>query len=477
MKRGAVLFLLLCGLAIAPASVLSKKSAEIQMWLTNADKSALFELQRPSLRLSDAAKQDLAIEIDDQKIFQTIDGFGFALTGGSAQHLAHMDAAKRASLLKELFAVDARNIGISYLRISIGSSDLNDHVFSYDDLPVGETDPQLEKFNLAPDHQDLIPVLKEILAINPKIQLLGSPWSPPAWMKTNNNPKGGKLRKEDYASYANYFVKYVQQMKAEGITVGAITIQNEPLNENNTPSMLMSSEEQALFVKNDLGPAFQAAGIHTKIILYDHNCDVPEYALSILNDPQANPFVDGSGFHLYGGEISAMSAVHNAFPQKNLYFTEFMAVEPTESGRISIAKPVVGTFIGALQNWSRNVLLWNLAANSKFEPHTDNGGCPICQGAVTIDGNEVTRNLAYYAMAHFSKFVRPGFVRIASSSPSMLPNVAFKAPDGKIVLIAVNEGNSPQDFRVRYRSKSFRTTLKKGAVATYVWYPYLDRVM
>jgi glucosylceramidase len=469
MKRGAVLFLLLCGLAVTPASLLSKKSAEIQVWLTNPDKSALFELQRSSLRFSNIAKEGLAIEIDDQKTFQTIDGFGFALTGGSAQHLAHMDAAKRASLLKELFAVDAGNIGISYLRISIGSSDLNDHVFSYDDLPTGETDPQLAKFSLAPDRQDLIPMLKEILAINPQIRLLGSPWSPPAWMKTNNDPKGGRLKTEDYASYANYFVKYIQAMKAEGITVGAITIQNEPLNDKNTPSMLMSAEEQALFIKDDLGPAFKAADIHTKIILYDHNCDVPEYALSILNDSQANPFVDGSGFHLYGGDISAMSAVHNAFPLKNLYFTEFMAVEPTERGRISIAKPVVGTFIGALQNWSRNVLLWNLAANSKFEPHTDNGGCPICQGAVTIDGNEVTRNLAYYAMAHFSKFVRPGSVRIASSSPATLPNVAFKSPDGKFVLIVANNGNGLQDFRVQYHGKSFQTSLKEGAVGTFVW--------
>jgi glucosylceramidase len=469
MKTRCVIFLLVCASAAAPALSPAQKSGSVQVWLTNADKSALFEAQKPLLRFSPAKSEEPTIEIDDQKTFQTVDGFGFALTGGSAQHLAHMDARKRASLLKELFAVDAGNIGISYLRISIGSSDLNDHVFSYDDLPGGGTDPQLAKFSLAPDGQDLIPVLKEILAINPEIQLLGSPWSPPAWMKTNNNPKGGRLRTEDYAVYANYFLKYLQEMKAEGITVGAITIQNEPLNDKNTPSMLMSAEEQALFLKDDLGPAFKVAGMHTKIILYDHNCDVPEYALSILSDAQANPFADGSGFHLYGGDISAMSGVRNAFPLKNLYFTEFMAVEPTESGRISIAKPVVGTFIGALGNWSRNVLLWNLAANSKFEPHTDNGGCPICQGAVTIDGDTVTRNLAYYAMAHFSKFVRPASVRIASSSPAALPNVAFKAPDGKIVLIAANDGNSALDFRVRYRGKSFRTTLKKGAVATYVW--------
>ena len=469
MKTGMALCVLICGLAVAPASLRSQKSGDAQLWLTNADKSALFEEQTLFLRFTKAASQEPTIEIDDQQRFQTIDGFGFALTGGSAQHLAHMDAAQRAALLKELFGVDGKGIGISYLRISIGASGLNDHVYSYDDLASGETDIELAKFSLGADRADLIPILKQILVINPRMEILGSPWSAPAWMKTNGNAKGGKLKTEYYGSYANYFVKYIQGMKAEGISVSAITIQNEPLNDKNTPSMLMMADEEALFIKDHLGPAFAAAGIRTKIILYDHNCDVPEYAISILNDPAANRYVDGSGFHLYGGEIEAMSGVHNAFPRKNLYFTEFMAVEPTESGRISIAKPVEKTFMGALQNWSRNVLLWNLAANSKFEPHTDNGGCPICQGAVTIEGNEVTRNLAYYAMAHYSKFVRPGSVRIGSSAPATLRNVAFKAPGDKIVLIVVNDSKSPQEFAVRYHGKSFKTKLNEGAVGTYVW--------
>ena len=469
VKSRLIVCLLICGLAVAPGSLRSQKRGEVELWLTNGDKSALFEEQMPFLWFTKGTSQEPTIEIDEQKKFQTIDGFGFALTGGSAQHLAHMDAAKRAGLLKELFGVDGKSIGISYLRISIGASDLNDHVYSYDDLAAGETDPELAKFSLEPDRTELIPILKEILAINPGIEILGSPWSAPAWMKTNGNAKGGKLKAEYYASYANYFVKYIQGMKAEEINVGAITIQNEPLNDKNTPSMLMLADEEGLFIKDHLGPAFAAAGIGTKIILYDHNCDVPEYAISILNDPAANRYVDGSGFHLYGGEIGAMSGVHNRFPGKNLYFTEFMAVEPTESARISIAKPVEGTFMGALQNWSRNVLLWNLAANSKFEPHTNNGGCPICQGAVTIDGNEVTRNLAYYAMAHFSKFVRPGSVRIGSRAPATLRNVAFKAPGGKTVLIVANDGKLPQDFAVRNHGKSFKTKLNEGAVGTYVW--------
>ena len=465
--------LLICGLAIAPVSLRSQERGDVQLWLTNADKSALFELQRPFPRFTKDANhrsaQEPTIEINDHQKFQTIDGFGFALTGGSAQHLAHMDAAKRAALLQELFGVNGKNIGISYLRISIGSSDLNDHVYSYDDMPAGQTDAELAKFSLAPDRAELLPVLKEILAIHPKIEILGSPWSAPAWMKTNDNSKGGELKPEYYPTYAKYFVKYIQGMKAEGIQITAITIQNEPLNEKNTPSMLMPAGEEARFIKDDLGPAFKAAGIRTKIILYDHNCNVPEYALSILKDSRASRYVDGSGFHLYEGQIGAMSEVHDAFPHKNLYFTEYMAVEPTESARISIAKPVEGTFIGALRNWSRNVLLWNLAANSKFEPHTDNGGCPICQGAVTIDGNEVTRNLAYYAMAHFSKFVRPGSVRVGSSSPVTLPNVAFKTPGGKTVLIVANDGKAGQVFQVQYHGRSFETTLNEGAVGTYVW--------
>src|SRR5258708_7744325 len=191
--------------------------------------------------------------------------------------------------------------------------------------------------------------------------------------------------------------------------------------------------------------------------------------MSILADPEASKYVDGSGFHLYGGKIDAMTKVHDAYPNKNLYFTEYMAVESTDKPTISIADPVRGTLLAAIQNWSRNVLLWNLAANSKNEPHTDNGGCGICQGVVSIDGDKVTRNLAYYVMAHASKFVRPGSIRIRSSSLPILTNVAFKAPKGKTVLIVVNSDKSPQTFDIRDHAKSFTTTLNGGSVGTYVW--------
>jgi glucosylceramidase len=471
MRLRFVSWVLAGGLLLNPLSTLAQNKNP-QLWLTSADRSALFQKQKEVFHFSSKPskqEQHPTIEILSDKSLQPIDGFGFALTWGSAQHLYHMDAAKRKALLKELFRTTGNNIGISYLRISIGASDLNEYVYSYDDLPAGKTDTELEKFSLVEDQKYVIPILKQILAINPKIKILGSPWSAPAWMKTNGNVKGGSLKPEYYGTYANYFVKYVEGMRAQGIRIDAITIQNEPLNEKNTPSMAMSPPEQGTFIKEHLGPAFKAGGITTKILLFDHNCNHPDYPLEILNDPQANPYADGSAFHLYEGQIGAMSTVHDAFPNKNLYFTEYMAVEKTDKPTLLIAKHVSGTVIGALRNWSRNVLLWNLAADSKFEPHTDNGGCPICQGAITIDGNEVTRNLAYYTIAHFSKFARPGSTRVDSSSPETLPNVAFRTEKNRMVLVIANTDSAVQTFNVAYEGKFFGATLPGGSVGTFVW--------
>jgi glucosylceramidase len=459
--------LLLAASMLLPSALHAQKNATF--WLTNSDKSALFQPQKNLLHFTKATGTNPTIDVDNKQKFQSIDGFGFALTGGSAQLMMRMSPEKRAALLHELFTTDGNNIGVSYLRVSIGASDMNDHVFSYDDLPQGETDPTLAKFSLGPDRNDVIPVLKEILAINPKIQILGSPWSAPAWMKTNDNVKGGELKPEYYGVYASYFIKYIQGMKAEGIPIDAITIQNEPLNPKNTPSMVMQAAEQDLFIKNNLGPAFQKAGIGTKIILYAHNCDRPDYPLTILKDPEAYKYVDGSGFHLYGGTIDAMSTVHDAFPKKNLYFTEQMVINRPGSQEMDAAKPVAKIVIGATRNWSRNVLLWNLAADPHFEPHTNNGGCTMCQGAITIDGNTVTRNLAYYTIAHASKLVRPGSVRIGSNDLASLPNVAFRTPQSKTVLIVANSSTTPQTFNVRYQKKAFTASLDAGAVGTYIW--------
>jgi glucosylceramidase len=442
---------------------------DVSLWLTNPDRSALFQLQAPPIPFTTAPATTQIIDVDSNKTYQTIDGFGFALTGGSAQLIQHMDPAKRAALLQELFADNGNNIGVSYLRLSVGSSDMNDHVFSYDDLPEGQTDTSMAKFSLDPDKADVIPVLKQILAIDPKIKILASPWSAPLWMKTTGVARGGVLKPEYFSAYADYFVKYIQAMKAEGISIDTLTIQNEPLNEKNTPSMLMLETEQHDFIKNDLGPAFKKAGIKTKIVLYDHNLDHPLYPLSILRDPATAKYIDGTGFHLYGGTVDAMTEVHNAFPNKNLYFTEQSVTDHTGSDAINVSKPVARVMIGVSRNWSKNILLWNLAADPQNGPHTNDGGCSGCRGAVTIDGSKVTRLVAYYTMAHVSKFVRPGSVRIDSNSLDPLPNVAFKTPDGKEVLIVSNISDSTQKFDVRSGARVFTTSLNAGSVGTYVW--------
>ena len=317
------------------------------------------------------------------------------------------------------------------------------------------------------DKENLIPVLKQILALNPDIKIMGSPWSPPVWMKTNNLPKAGSLKPEYYDAYARYFVKYIQGMAKEGIVIDAITLQNEPENPHNTPSLLMTTQEQTNFVKNNLGPAFQEAGIKTKIIVFDHNCDHPEYPITILNDPEARKYIDGSAFHLYIGEIEALSKVHEAHPDKNVYFTEqWTSGEGDFDG--DLRWHTKNLIVGATRNRSRNVLEWNLAADPDFDPHTDDGGCTMCMGALTI-GDSVTRNVSYYIIAHASKFVSPGSVRVASNITDGLHNVAFVNPAGKKVLIVVNDNDATKSFAIKFKGKVAEASLPGGAVATYVW--------
>ncbi|NVO18525.1 MAG: glucosylceramidase [Bacteroidetes bacterium] len=439
---------------------------DVEVWMTRPDKSALLRHQVIALTFDTIVNSYPDIEVDTTRTYQAIDGFGFAMTGGSAYLINRLQSDQREALIRELFSSDSGCIGISYIRVSIGASDLSATVFSYDDIPSGTTDTTLSSFTLAKEQEDLIPVLKTALKYNPQLKILGSPWSAPTWMKTNGNSIGGKLKTEYYGVYSRYFVKYIQGMKSEGIPIDAITIQNEPLNPNNNPSMEMSSAEQGNFIKNYLGPAFQDANITTKIILYDHNCDHPEYPINILNDLNTRQYVDGSGFHLYAGDISALTQTHFAHPDKNVYFTEQWVGGPSNFGP-DMQWHMKNLIIGATRNWSKNVIEWNLASDPYYKPHTP-GGCNSCEGALTI-ASSVARNVSYYIIAHASKFVFSGSKRIASSYPANLPNVAFKRPDGKKVLIVLNESSSTQSFNIKYGRKSAKTKLDKGVVATYIW--------
>lgn len=497
MSRTSVVRLL-AAILIGHALLLSVSLAapgEIESWVTHQDRSALFERQTETIRFSARSRGwGTTIVIDDRQTYQMIDGFGFALTGGSAEHISKMSPNARAALLYELFATDENHIGVSYIRLTIGASDLNSFVFSYNDLPEGQTDYELKKFDLSQDKNDVIPVMKDILAINPTIKIMGSPWSAPTWMKTNNNVRNGHLKKECYGTYALYFVKYIEAMKEHGITIDAITIQNEPLNSRNTPSMPWFLDEQREFIKDHLIGAFEKAGLTTKLVLFDHNCDRPDYPLALLRDPDISAFADGSGFHHYGGDLGAMTTVHIARPDKNVYFTEQMVTERPGSEETAIASQVKRMIVDVTRNWSCNVILWNVAADPLNDPHTDNGGCSICQGGVTIDGDEVTRNIAYYTIGHASKFVRPGSVRIASTFPGdqtvsltedeerpglirvtvientqVLPNVAFKTPEGKIVLIVANTTLSTGSFKIQHNGLFASVLLPPGSVGTYIW--------
>lgn len=442
---------------------------KVDVWLSDPAANILFSQQPDQLTFNKTSDEGTTIEIDPSRTYQPIDGFGWCLTGGSARLIHQMDKTERTVLLKELFSTEGKNLGSSYIRISIAASDLSDSVFSYDDIPVGQTDLMMDKFSLDVEKVHLIPVLKEILAINPDLKILGSPWSAPKWMKTNNDTRGGSLKPEYSDAYALYFVKYIKGMAAEGIHIDAITVQNEPLHPGNNPSMLMLAEDQALFIKQHLGPTFEKEKIDTKIIVYDHNADRPDYPLTIFNDPVASKYIDGSAFHLYGGKIETLTDVHNAFPNKNLYFTEQWVGAP---GNMSadLLWHISTLVVGATRNWCRNVLEWNLASDPNYDPHTDRGGCDICLGAITIDGNTVTRNPAYYIVAHSAKFVRPGALRIDSNLPEGLANVAFKNMDGKLVLIVANTSKEKKSFNIKINGSSTATSLSAGAVATYVWY-------
>ncbi|MEO6613274.1 MAG: glycoside hydrolase family 30 beta sandwich domain-containing protein [Chitinophagaceae bacterium] len=439
----------------------------IPYWLTTGDKSNLLSRQTTALDFGSSSSSLPVITVDSTQVFQPVDGFGYTLTSGSAQVINQLAPAEKNALLNELFGSGENSLGINILRIGIGATDLSASVYSYDDMPAGQTDPSLLQFSLSPDQSALVPLLKQIVLVNPSIRLIATPWSAPVWMKDNNNTVGGSLIPAYYTVYANYFVKYIQAMQAEGLAIYAITPQNEPLHPGNNPSMYMTAVQQASFIKNNLGPAFNAAGITTKIIIYDHNCDRPDYPLDILNDAAARAYVDGSAFHLYAGNITALSQVYAAYPGKNIYFTE-QYTPTTGSFAGDIVWHLRNVIIGSMRNFSRIALEWNLATDPSYGPHT-NGGCTTCLGALTIGPGTVTRNVSYYIIAQASKFITAGSVRIASDDYGNLYSAAFLRPDGKKVLIVLNDDASALVFNIKFKNKMLASTLPGKAVATYVW--------
>ena len=399
--------------------------------------------------------------------YQTIEGFGFALTGGSAILIDQLPVARKNQLLNEIFGVGKNNLGVSYIRVSIGASDLDAHVFSYDDLPIGKTDSLLQHFNLSEDTLHLIPILKKAIAINPKLKIIASPWSPPIWMKTNAASMGGHLLEKYYATYANYFVKYIQAMKQKGININAITLQNEPEHGGNNPSLLMDATEQATFLAKYVGPQLNAAHLKTEVILFDHNADHPNYPISILNNAAAKKFASGSAFHLYLGSETALSEVHKSHPDKKILFTEQWTGAKGEFGG-DLMWHLEHIVIGAINNWTAAVIEWNLAADAMFNPHTP-GGCTECKGAFTIQGDDVSRNVSYYIIGQASKFIPVGSIRAAlQSNNAAIKTTGFVLPNGKNAGLFVNTGGDIK-LTLMDGKKQINFEMPAQSATTIVW--------
>lgn len=441
---------------------------EVDFYLTKADQSVKLQKQEGILAFGNAYNSYPSIKVSSAETYQTVEGFGFTLTGGSAEVINSLNTSKKQELLQKLFGNGENSIGISYLRISVGASDLNASTYSYNDLPAGATDEDLSEFSLEPDMDDVIPLLKEILKMNPDIGIMATPWSAPVWMKDNQNTVGGSLLPKYYDVYAAYLAKYILEMQKLGIEIKALTPQNEPLHAGNNPSMHMTAAEQANFIANSLGPALSEANIETDIIIYDHNADKPEYPIAVLNDPKARPYIAGSAFHLYAGDISALTTVHDAFPSKDIYFTEQYTSSQGDFGG-DLKWHLRNVIIGSMRNWSKTALEWNLANNNNFGPHTP-GGCTTCKGGITVNSSSsYVENVGFYIIAHASKFVPSGSVRISSNLTETLHNVAFRTPSGNKVLIVLNSGNSFQIFNIEHNGKWITTSLQPGAVGTFVW--------
>ncbi len=430
-------------------------------WLTRGDQSALLSQQSTVSFSNQGGSSPNTITINESSNLQSLSGFGFALTQGSAEVISSLNNSTRNNLLNELFDPNNGN-AISIVRISIGASDLSNSVYSYNETAG---DVNMNNFSLAgPDQTYLIPVLKDILAINPSIKVLATPWTAPTWMKTNNTWIGGSLSTNYYAAYATYFVRYLEEMEAEGIDIWAITPQNEPENPFNEPSMLMNSTEQRNFINNNLGPAIRGAGYDTKIIAFDHNCDNTAYPIDVLNN---SSFVDGAAFHLYAGDISAMSTVQNS-TGKNVYFTEqFTSSNGNFDG--DFGWHMENIVVGSLRNWSKAVIEWNLASDASFGPKTP-GGCTECLGAVTVNSsNSITRNVSYYIIAQVSRYIEPGAVRMSTNSVNGMSNVAFRNTDGSKVLLVYNSQNQNSSIRVQTGSSSFNYTVPGRSAITFKW--------
>ncbi len=446
-------------------------AAPVRAYLTTADQQHLLA---PS-EVQPAAETGAVIRIDPRRQHQRIAGFGAALTEGSAWLIRHgLKDAAREALMRELFTREGGGLGFEFTRLTIGASDFSRRHYSLDDMPPGQIDPELRHFSLDPEREDVLPAVKQALALNPKLQVMASPWSAPGWMKTNDSLVQGQLKPEFYGAFANYLVRYVDAMKAEGVPIFALTLQNEPHFEpGDYPGMRMPPRTRAEVVGQHLGPLLKSRGMQTQILEWDHNWDEPWSPLSMLSDATARRYVSGVAWHCYAGDVSAQSEVARHFPQLDVWLTECSGGDWKPHWAETLPWITRNLIIGSTRHGARGVLMWNLALDPAHGPH--NGGCTDCRGVVTIDpqSGRVTRNMEYYAFGHASRFVRQGARRVDSEGgdgkQTGLDHVAFTNPDGSTVLIVCNSAAEARRFTVQAPGRRFAYELPGSGVATFVW--------
>ncbi|KQS53887.1 glycosyl hydrolase [Brevundimonas sp. Leaf363] len=457
--------MLLALLAGACASAPPRQST-IQSWVTTGDRSQLMQAQ-PALAWSETRADGPAVVVDPNQTFQTMVGFGASVTDASAWLIqTRMTASQRDALLHELFGRDGEGLGFSFTRVTVGASDFSRFHYSLAD----QADPTLAGFSTAPMEAEVFPTIRAALAINPDLKVMASPWSAPGWMKTTNSMIKGQLKPELYGVYATYLTRYIQAARAQGVPTDYLSIQNEPdFEPENYPGMRWGPEGRARFIGQNLGPAFQAAGIQTHILDWDHNWDKPEQPLGVLADPVARPFVSGVAWHCYGGDVSAQGQVRDAHPDKDVFFTECSGGEWAPGFSDSLMWTAKTLIVGSTTQWARGVLMWNLALDESYGPHA--GGCGDCRGVVTIDSRTgaVTRNQEYYAFGHASRFVRQGARRVAVTAPEGLQAVAFINPDGSRAVLVVNDAATATAFDLGEGDAAARVSLPPRSLATFTW--------
>jgi glucosylceramidase len=489
MPRFKILCVCLALAALVPSSL---DAQSISVYQTTPDLLETLS-QRAGLHFAGKSATDPQlplITVDDSQRFQEIDGFGASLTDAAGWLFAKkLTPAQTDAAFKSLFS-RRDGIAISFLRQPIGSSDLAVTFYSYDDLcqqtdkacstAGGASDPNLDHYSLQHDQEYILPLLKKAVALNRSIHIMITPWSPPGWMKTSGSMLGSNpdtkqpssLRPEAYPPFANYLVKSVQGYEAAGVPVYALTVNNEPLYAPPTYSgMLMPASDQAAFIDSALGPALAAAHLNTKIMVYDHNWDRPDYPETVLKDPKAYALVAGTAWHHYAGDPAVMTKNHEEFPQKDQWVTESSG-GTWQKGNVLTEE--AAELIAVTRNWSKSYVLWALATDQDHGPHV--GGCDTCRGLLTIDtaappSQAVKREADYYVLGQASKFLLPGAVRIASDEPAgtNLKDVAFRNPNGEIVLYTLNAGTKSQDLLIGFHGKIAVTPLPAGSVATFIW--------